>query len=292
LQRHDFRQQAAAGSAHAILESLHATFASRFSSALGKALSIHTQITYSHADSLHYGEFLASRCNPTCLSVLRIEPVGAQICFEIAPVIAFPLIDRLLGGRGEVPQPPSPRRLTQMEQGLALQIIERAAAALADTWSSAGIDSVREEAVFIDPSDARLMPQDEMVSVVTFDVSFQTFAGPVSLCLPAPVTNLLAGVAPADRTAVRSDPSRDSENLAQNVMQSAVELRALLAETKLRLNEVLALAEGDIITTDTPIDALMTLRLRDQDILHGRIAQFHGQRAIEIASPAGGQHKA
>jgi flagellar motor switch protein FliM len=241
-----------------------------------------------------YGDFLASRSNPTCLSILRVEPLGADMCLELSPQIAFPLIDRLLGGRGDLVERSPARVMTQIERGLVLQIIERAAAALADTWSRDAAVTVSEAAVFSEPCDARIMPQDEMVSVVTFSVSFKSSSGSMTLCLPAPVTNMLGtnlAVLPAQRTST-ADGRLDTENLTQNVMQSAVELRALLAETKLRLDEVLSLAAGDIITTDTPADGHVALRMRDEDVMLGRIAQIHGNRAIEISTPAGGQHKA
>ena len=63
----------------------------------------------------------------------------------------FPMIDALLGGRssplGTVPH----RTLTQIELGLALQIIERAAGQLADSFSSAAHVVVREEELATDP---------------------------------------------------------------------------------------------------------------------------------------------
>jgi flagellar motor switch protein FliM len=296
LLRHDFRNKPPAPARADTLDELHAIFASRFSAALHETLSIPAEIAVRNSDVMRHADFLASRSNPTCLSVLRIDPTGAQICLELSPSIAFPLIDRLLGGHCELAQQTPSRPLTQIEQGLALQIIERAGAALADTWRGAGVESVREEAVFGDPAHARIMPDNEMVSVVTFGVTFKTFSGPVTLCLPAMVTDILTGASQSITPSAQSpaDSRRDTQNLATNVMQSAVELRALLAETKLRLTDVLSLAEGDIITTEIPTDAAIPLRLQGQTVLKGRIAQLDGNRAIEIESPApaGGQPKA
>jgi flagellar motor switch protein FliM len=296
LQRHDFSQQPPAISPPApppahVLDALHQQFAARFSQALHEALSIEAEIALLRTDVTRYSDFAWSRANPTCLSILRVEPAGMQIVLELAPGIAFPLIRRLLGGEGELVAQPLNRGLTQVEQGVALEIIERAATALADTWRSSGIESIAEEAVLNDPANARIMPPDEMVSVVTFHVSFESVAGSMSVCLPAPLTDLLAGTrqnaTPTVADNVQRD--RDTENITRNIMRSSIELRALLAETKLRLNDVLSLTEGDILTTDTPADAVVPLRFQGQPMLEGRLGELNGHRAVQIARSAGGQ---
>jgi flagellar motor switch protein FliM len=193
------------------------------------------------------------------------------------------MIERLLGGFADSARVTPHRSLTQIEQGLALQIIERAAAVLADTWSRACPLTVREEGMFSDPAQLRIMPGDELVSVATFHIAFDGHAGRMSLCVPAPITDLLVAPTLSGDAPVASTQIVEPD--AQDLMEQAVELRAILAQTKLRLSEVLALQEGDLITTDVPIHSPIPLRLHDQTIRSGRIAQLNGRRVIEISDP-------
>ena len=56
--------------------------------------------------------------------------------YDIATAIMFPMIDALLGGQHAFAAATPVRELTQIEQGLALQIVERAAGQLADKLST------------------------------------------------------------------------------------------------------------------------------------------------------------
>ncbi len=295
LRRYDFSHPHPSDRpADGALDSLHAVFASVFAQALRSVLDSKVEIVAGGTESMRYADFLASRSQPACLSVLRVEPVGVQMCLDVPTHLAYAMINRLRGGGGEAPTMTPSREFTQIERGLALQIIERAAGSLADTWRSSGVASVREEGLSTDPADVRIMPPDEIVSIVTFPTTFNASSGSMTLCLPGPLTDALAGAAlsaPASLPTI-AQRQRDAQNITQNVMESAVELRALLAETKLRLNEVLELAEGDIITTDVPAADPIPLRLADQTVLHARLGQFNGHRAVEIANPAGGQRSA
>lgn len=271
------------------LEQLHDRFATELSSALRGSVSNGLQIRAGRAETVSYEHFIASRPSPTCLAVLKVDPPNAQICLELSPDVAYPMIDRLLGGFGETAKSMPRRAFTQIEQGLALQIIERAAAVLADTWSSVVALTVREDGLFTDPTQVRIMPGDESVTCVPFDITFNGQAGAMHLCIPSPVTDLLVGSSTA-MAPLTAPPERDAKDL----MDTAVELRAILAQTKLRLSEVLALNEGDIITTDVPLDSVIPLLLHDQAIRQGRLAQLDNHKVIEILdrrpdSSAGGQ---
>ena len=61
-----------------------------------------------------------------------------------------------------------------------------------------------------------------------------------------------------------------------------MELRAILAQTKLRLDEVLALQQGDLITTDVPVDAPIPLNMDKQSLRFGRLGELNGRRAFEL----------
>jgi flagellar motor switch protein FliM len=193
------------------------------------------------------------------------------------------MIDRLLGGPGDATPPAPHRPLTQIEQGLALQIIERAARVLAETWGRPGAPvSVREQSLASGaPGDVRIMPGEEMVNVARFDVRFGPAAGgTMTLCVPAPVEQFLGEIPPPMRSPAERDAAR--ADLQSHLLKSAVELRALLAETKLRLSDVLNMQAGDVITTEKHVEDEVPVLIQGKEKFAGRLGQFRGARAIEI----------
>jgi flagellar motor switch protein FliM len=61
-----------------------------------------------------------------------------------------------------------------------------------------------------------------------------------------------------------------------------VELRAFLAQTTIRLNELLALQPGDIITTEKEAGREMLVQVEGRNKFLGQIGQYRGGRAIQI----------
>jgi len=293
IRPYDFRRPyKSLGKQSAALEALHAAFAAGLSASLTEHLRVDVVISLEFVEQLRYDDFLHSLGEISCLSVLRVDPPNAQVCLDLSLLVIYPMIDRLLGG-GTQPQgvtDPPHRPLTQIEQGLALQIVERAARQLADNWGVAAPLAVAEESLESAPATVRLMPGEEVVSAARFEVRVGAngagSGGWMSLCVPAPVSAYLQD-ANAAIPVPRSLDEREAAKtrLTRNILDAAVELRALLAETKLRLSDVLSLQAGDVITTDKSANAEVDVQVQGKDKFNGRLGQLDGVRAVEIRQP-------
>lgn len=255
------------------------TFAGRLSAAWSQQLRADVSVSLELVEPIRYEDFIFSLGESSCLLVLRVDPPGAQICLDLSLAMMFPLIDRLLGGQSEAS--PVPRRgLTQIERSLAAQIIERAVAQLGETWSSIDRIALREELVESTPTQLTIMPADEMVSVARFNVKLPGGGGgSMSLCLPAPVCDLLRTL-PTPVTPAKRDA--DAEELSRNVLEAEVMLHANLATARLRLVEILTLQVGDVITTDIPADRGAEILVGGKPKFAARPVQLRGVSAIQI----------
>lgn len=264
------------------LDTLAVALGRALADALKQHLSAEVTFTPAAVESVRFDEFLASVSRPACLSLLRVDPPGAQACLDLEPAIVFPMIDRLLGGSGAVSLH---RGLTQIEQSLALGIIERSARQLADTWSRVSPVSVREDELISDPAQIRLlMPADEVIVVMRFDVNLGQSQGAIRFALPMPVVQLVGHAPPAAAPILTPlDRERDGENLQRNIMEAAVELRALLAQTKLRLDEVASMQVGDVITTDVPANGSVPVQVEGRELFRGDLGHLRGTRAVHIS---------
>jgi len=89
------------------------------------------------------------------------------------------------------------------------------------------------------------------------------------------------------QTQTSSSPSRmdrqmQTESLTRNILDAAVELRALLAETKVRLSDVLTMQVGDVITTQVPVKDEVALQIQGKEGFATRFGHFAGNRAVAI----------
>ena len=267
------------------LEPLHATFATKLADALSQHLRTSVSVTLAQVEQLRYDEFLYSIGPLTCLSVLRIDPPGAQAIFDLSLPVIHPMIVRLLGGSPLAGSAPPQHAMTEIEKGLALQVIERAAGELADTYSGGGTPvAVREESLESNPAAVNIMPADEVVTTVRLDVRIggNGAGGTMSLCLSDPILRELDPATSPSAGSPRREPASERQDLHRNILESAVELRALLAETKIRLSDVLDMQAGDVITTDKDAGQQVQVQVEGQDKLEGQAGQLHGNRVVQI----------
>jgi flagellar motor switch protein FliM len=266
------------------LEALHEGFGRNFGAALSGYLRTIIEVSVSSIEQLTYSEFIHSLPNPTCFNLLKAEQLDGQLCLEISPLIIYPIIDRLLGGSNAdlfIPQRP----LTQIEQRLVQRITDRATHHLSEAWSNLTPVTFSVHDFESNPQLVQIVPPNETVVVIGFELKLGNRAGTMSLCIPYNVIEPIMHVLAAQnwfsyqRKGGQDDHVR---KLTRNVHNASVELRAFLAQTTIRLNELLALQPGDIITTEKEAGREMLVQVEGRNKFLGQIGQFRGGRAIQI----------
>ncbi len=80
---------------------IHDKMARNLSSQISAIMRSIVEIQLHSVDQMTYGEFLMSLPSPTSFNVFSMKPLDGSGVLEINPSIAFPMIDRLLGGKGD-----------------------------------------------------------------------------------------------------------------------------------------------------------------------------------------------
>ena len=115
------------------LEGIHEGFARNLGASLSGFLRTIVEVRVATIEQLTYSEFIHSLPNPTCFVILQDPHLEGQMCLELSPLIAYPIIERLLGGNNSemfIPQRP----LTSIEWRLIQRLISRALDHLSDVW--------------------------------------------------------------------------------------------------------------------------------------------------------------
>lgn len=268
------------------LEGLHEGFGRNFGAALSGYLRTIIEVSVAHIEQLTYSEFIHSLPNPTCFNLLKAEQLEGQLCLEISPLIIYPIIDRLLGGSNAdlfIPQRP----LTQIEQRLVQRITDRATQHLSDAWSNLTPVKFTVEEFESNPQLVQIVPPNETVVVVGFELKMGNRAGTMSLCIPYNVIEPIMGVLAAQNwfSYQRKGGQEDHlKKLTRNVNNAPVEQRCFLARTSIRMSELLSLQPGDIITTEKPVNAQCFIEVEGKQKFRGTIGQFRGKRAVRITA--------
>ena len=266
------------------LEGLHEGFGRNFGAALSGYLRTIIEVSVAHIEQLTYSEFIHSLPNPTCFNLLKAEQLDGQLCLEISPLIIYPVIDRLLGGSNAdlfIPQRP----LTQIEQRLVQRITDRATHFLSEAWSNLTPVTFSVQAFESNPQLVQIVPPNETVVVVGFELKMGNRAGTMSLCIPYNVIEPIMGVLAAQNwfSYQRKGGQEDHlRKLTRNVNSAPVEMRAFLAQTTIRMDDLISLQVGDLITTDKASGRDSLIQIEGRNKFFAQIGQFRGKRALRI----------
>jgi flagellar motor switch protein FliM len=266
------------------LEALHEGFGRNLGAALSGYLRTIIEVSVAHIEQLTYSEFIHSLPNPTCFNLLKAEQLDGQLCLEISPLIIYPIIDRLLGGSNAdlfIPQRP----LTQIEQRLVQRITDRATHHLSEAWTNLTPTTFSVQDFESNPQLVQIVPPNETVVVVGFELKMGNRAGTMSLCIPYNVIEPIMGVLAAQNWFSYQKKGAVEDyvrKLKGSVSNAPVEVRAFLASTTIRVSELLSLQVGDVITTTKTCERDVVVQVEGKNKFFGQVGQFRGSKAIRF----------
>jgi flagellar motor switch protein FliM len=266
------------------LQTLHEAFARNFGASLSGFLRTIVEVKVANCEQMTYAEFISGLPNPTSFNLIQAKPLEGQICLEISPLIIYPIIDRLLGGTNTelfIPQRP----MTLIETRLIGKVTSRALAALGEAWASIKPINFDITATESNPQLVQIVPPNEVVVVVGFELKMANRAGTMNLCIPYNVIEPIVSDLSSQSWFNTPKAGRDSgtkQKIAGTLNRAALTVTGLLAETTITLSDLMNLSVGDMLTTERPASSPVVLCVENEKGFLAHIGQFKGQRALKV----------
>ncbi len=237
------------------LQSLHEGFGRNFGAALSALLRAIVEVKLTSVDQLTYSEFVFSLENPTCFNLLRAEPLEGYLILDLNPSILYPIVDRLLGG-GKDGGPITRRPLTEIELRLVSRITGLFLQELKHAWENVLPLVLSVDRVESNPQLVQIVPPNEVVILVSFEVAMGDLRGMINLCIPFNAIERVSSKLAANSWASYNRSGATPQSRAQigrRLDRSQVDVVVTVAETQLTTGDLLGLRVGDIITTDKDV---------------------------------------
>jgi len=269
-------------------QTLSELFARDLSTALGGSLRAIARVSVSSVDQITYDEYVLSVASPTSYNIIRLPPLEGNLILEFNPALIFPILDRLLGGRG-VPIS-KPRELTEIEQKLAAKIIEVVLATLAKAWRHLADLSWKLIAQENDPQIVQIVTGSEIVLAIRFELDVGEISGSMSLCLPVISIESILDKVGAEYTFYGARPQhKDSQTagmLQEIVLCTDAKLEALMTGSTITVKDLLRLQVGDIVRLDNSVEdeESVTLTVCGKPKFTGKQGRVGSRQAIQIVA--------
>ncbi len=269
------------------LQSLHEGFGRNFGAALSALLRTIVEVKLTSVDQLTYSEFVFSLENPTCFNLLRAEPLEGNLILDINPSVLYPIIDRLLGG-GKQPSPQSRRPLTEIELRLVSRITSLFMVELHRAWENVLELDISVERVESNPQLVQIVPPNEVVVLVSFELTLSDIRGMMNLCIPFNAIERFSSKLTSNSWVGYSRGTATAQTIdmiSQRLDRSRVELVVTLAESSIRTADLIGLRVGDIITTEHDANRSLKVDVEGVTKFLAKPGAFKGHKAIEVEQP-------
>lgn len=264
------------------IKEIHDKLARNLASQISSIMRSIVEIRLHSVDQMTYGEFLMSLPSPTSFNVFSIKPLDGNCVLEINPSIAFPMIDRLLGGNGDGFE--SNRELTDIEINLLDAILRIMMQRLKESWSMITDMYPNVEAKESSPNVVQIVSQNEIVIMVVMEIIIGNSSGMINICYPVIYLEpILSRLANRDimlgETSAKKSRNKELKTL---IGRAEVLYEAILGRTVISVNEFLNLQEGDILRLDKSADDKAIVCIDKKDVFLAQIGLHRFRKSIKI----------
>ncbi len=264
------------------VKGIHDKMARNLSSQISAIMRSIVEIQLHSVDQMTYGEFLMSLPSPTSFNVFSMKPLDGSGVIEINPSIAFPMIDRLLGGKGEGFD--TSRELTDIELNLLDAILRIITQKLRAAWEPITDMYPNIETKESSPNVVQIVSQNEIVIMVVMELIVGNSSGMINICYPVIyLESILPKLANRD-IMLGSSNTKKSRNKELNVLikRADINVEAILGRTTLSVKELLDLKKDDIIRLDRGADDKAIVSVDKKDMFIGDIGIHRFRKSVKV----------
>ncbi|UFU01033.1 flagellar motor switch protein FliM [Radiobacillus kanasensis] len=266
------------------LSRIHENFARLLTTFFSAQLRTYVNISVASVDQIPYEEFVRSVPKMTILNIYSVAPLEGRIVIEYNPNIAYAMMDRLLGGKGSSVN--KVENLTEIETTLMTSLFERAMENLEEAWSSlTEITPVLEE-FEVNPQFLQLVSPNETVVVVSLNTTIGESSGMINICIPhvvlEPIIPRLSVHYWMQTKSTSHSKPEEYKNLTKSIEKTAVDVKVLLGETNISMNDLLHLRLNDVISLNQSIDEPLALHVGSEPKFRVQPGKKKSKLAVQI----------
>ncbi|MCJ7839648.1 flagellar motor switch protein FliM [Lederbergia sp. NSJ-179] len=265
------------------LTRIYENFARLLTTYFSAQLRTYVNISVASADQIPYEEYIRSVPNMTIMNVIEVPPLDGRMIMEIHPVIAYSMVDRVLGGKGDGLNKID--NLTEIEMKLMTNLFERSLDQLQEAWSSiAEVEPILTD-IEVNPQFLQVVSPNETVVVISMNANVGETSGMINICIPHVLLEPIIPKLSAHYWMASEKKGSKPEEillLQQKVKESVVTVSAELGSAMITIEDFLSLGQGDVIELNNRIDDPLLLKTGGRAKFIGQPGKRNKKIAVQI----------
>lgn len=250
------------------------------SATIGDKLRLDTRCDCVAVEQLRFGSWLEQLPGPVSIYVLQMEPFRLPVLFTASTSLLYGAVDRILGGSGKVTK--VPKDFTAAEHTVAEALIgpclDRICESLAEVvklkWSL--------QNRFCNPSMAQILPSQDVVLAIYFQVTGEFLMGDLRLLIPFVSLEPLLDRFGRDSVA-RLEPGALRDQVAGTVRDVGVDVSVELGSARIRLRQLLELQPGDVIPLAARLGDPALVPVQGRPKFTGHVGRIGNRLGLQVA---------
>lgn len=265
---------------------LHDLFAHTMSSSLPIFLRTISEVTLISVEQQAYVEYLYGLPDPTAMFTLAMHPLQGQAVLELNPSVAFPVIDRMLGGTGEGLA--TQRAVTEIEQKILEGFLKLVADDMREAWKpliELDLQIVGRETR---PQLLQIVAPNEVVISIVFHVRIGEVQGMMSLCIPAIVLEpIIQRFNQSSYSRSREVSPEQTRSLLDTMAKVNFVVAAELRGATALMDDLFRLAPGDVLQLDHRTTQPIAVTVGGMVKFYGDLIDQNSRAAVYLRSMMG-----
>ena len=190
--------------------------------------------------------------SPTAVYVLNMPPFQIPVLFTVTTGLLYGAVDRILGGSGRLSD--ARQDFTSAEYIVADAFVGPCLDKLCDSLEDLGEFSWTVQDRFCNPTMAQILPSQDVLLSVHFQVSSEYMRGDMRIAFPfAAVEPFLASIELGPGSTYRLPPGSMSDTTTKVLENVVVSMSVLLGKTEVPLRQLMDLSVGDVVALPTRV---------------------------------------
>ncbi|MCE5229105.1 flagellar motor switch protein FliM [bacterium] len=265
------------------LETIHDRLARLLRLQLSTTLRRPVEIQISNQMVCSFGDFTRTLEKPSSLHVLRMEPYKGSLLLVLPARLILTLVDYMFGGLGKPIQIDEDRDFTLIESRVIHKITEEISRCYTDSWAPVHPVHFNPIGSEVNVQFINVAGPSEPVNVVDCEITIENNKATLALCIPYttidPVKEILKGIFAAEET--ETDATLTAR-LKQHLMESSLEVSAILGSATITGRDLLRLKAGDILQLNEDSEAPVEILVEGIRKFWGMVGAHKSNRALQI----------
>ena len=259
---------------------LHDFFARNLASSLGAYLRAYVVVHLVSVEQLSFAEFLQDLPTPTCISTIGMKPLDGNAVLEINPSLVFPILDILLGGSGKTPMKEF-REITEIEQSIIEGVLRIVLHDLTETWRPVADINFSIEGTETQPQLIQILSPNEAIVAIGFEITTGDNRGMMNFGIPSIMVKMLGQKFEQQWSMRRKTATDDEEKQMFRIINTLpMALDARLDGGAIRVEDLLHLEAGDVLTFDIPLTRPVSVQVNGRVKYQGEVVVAGRNRAV------------